>query len=120
MAESTGRLPPTPTDHKAANVHIAAKLGDPAAIRPNTAVIPIVKLNAHLRPKISHPNPQNTAPTSNPMFCASVNSGAFDGWNSFDTTGRIREVTIGHRLSLAQPNPITTKSCHWYRPMPIV
>jgi hypothetical protein len=22
-------------------------------------------------------------------------------------------------LSLAQPNPITTKSCHWYRPMPI-
>lgn len=26
---------------------------------------------------------------------------------------------MGQRLSLAQPNPITTNSCHWYRPMPM-
>lgn len=30
------------------------------------------------------------------------------------------DVAIGQRLSLAQPNPITTKSCHWYRPMPML
>ncbi|CAI7596455.1 unnamed protein product [Penicillium glandicola] len=92
MAESTGRFPPMQTDHKAANAQIAAKLGDPAATKPNTAVILIVELNVHLRPKTSHTNPQKTAPTSNSMFLASVNSGAFEGWNSFDTAGKIRDV----------------------------
>lgn len=53
MAESTGRFPPTPTLHKAAKQPIAAKFGEPAAIRPKTEVMPIVRLNAHRRPKRS-------------------------------------------------------------------
>ena len=32
---------------------------------------------------------------------------------------RISDVTMGHRLSLAQPKPTTTNSCHWYQPMPM-
>ena len=32
---------------------MAAKLGELAAIRPKTDVIPIVRLNAHRRPKMS-------------------------------------------------------------------
>ena len=51
MAESTGRFPPTPTDRNAANTPIAAKFGDPAAMKPKTAVTPVVRLNAHRRPK---------------------------------------------------------------------
>ena len=122
MAESTGRFPPTPTLHKAAKQPIAAKLGDPAAMRPKTEVMPIVRLNASRRPKISpkdishvlshtvlldaiHPKPQNIAPTSSPIFCARERSGAFEGWNSLFMAGRIKEVTMGQRLSLAQPNP---------------
>jgi hypothetical protein len=31
----------------------------------------------------------------------------------------MREVTMGQRLSFAQPNPTTTKSCHWYDPIPM-
>lgn len=53
MAESTGRFPPTPTLHKAAKQPIAAKLGEPAAMRPKTEVMAIVRLNAHRRPKRS-------------------------------------------------------------------
>ena len=53
MAESTGRFPPTPTLQRAANTPIAAKFGEPAAIRPKTDVIPMVKLKAHRRPKMS-------------------------------------------------------------------
>ena len=68
MAESTGRLPPTPKDQNAAKQPRAAKLGEPAAMRPQTAVMPIVRLNAHRRPKISHPKPQNIAPKSRPKF----------------------------------------------------
>jgi hypothetical protein len=71
-AESTGRLPPTPTLQRAAKLPMAAKLGLLAAIMPKTAVMPIVKLKAHRRPKTSHPKPQNTAPKRRPMFCASV------------------------------------------------
>ena len=48
IAESTGRLPPTPMLHSAANVATAAKLGEPAEMSPKTAVMPIVRLNAHL------------------------------------------------------------------------
>jgi hypothetical protein len=29
------------------------------------------------------------------------------GWNSALTAGKIKDVTMGHRLSIAQPNPIT-------------
>ena len=123
MAESTGRFPPTPTLHKAAKQPIAAKLGDPAAMSPKTEVMAIVRLNAHRRPKRSpvdvshvwvklwysatyvHPKPQNIAPTSNPIFCDNERSGGFEGANSLVTAGRIKEVTIGQRLSLAQPNP---------------
>jgi hypothetical protein len=43
--ESTGRLPPTPIDHTAANEHRAIKLGDPPAERANTPVIRRVRLN---------------------------------------------------------------------------
>lgn len=68
MAESTGRFPPTPTDHKAAKVPMAAKFGLLAAIIPNTAVIPMVRLKAHLLPNMSQPKPQNTAPKRSPMF----------------------------------------------------
>lgn len=82
IAESTGRLPPTPILHKAAKVPIAAKFGDPADINPKTEVIPIVKLNAHLLPKISQPNPQKIAPASNPMFCDRESRGGFEGENS--------------------------------------
>jgi len=72
MALSTGKLPPTPMDQSAAKIEIAAKFGLLAAIRPNTAVIPIVRLKAHRRPKMSHPKPQKTAPKSRPMFWARV------------------------------------------------
>ena len=122
MAESTGRFPPTPTLHKAAKQPIAAKLGEPAAIRPKTEVMPIVRLNAHRGPKRSprdvshaldhaivlldvHPKPQNIAPTNSPIFCDNERSGGFEGENSSVMAGRIREVTMGQRLSLAQPNP---------------
>lgn len=111
MAESTGRLPPTPTDQSAANTPIAAKLGDPAAIRPNTPVTPMVRLKAHRRPKMSHPKPQKTAPKRRPIFCDSVRSGARVGWNSFLTGVKMSDVTMGQRLSDAQPKPITMKSC---------
>ena len=122
MAESTGRFPPTPTLHKAAKQPIAAKLGEPAATRPKTEVMPIVRLNAHRRPKRSpadvshflghfavlhdiHPKPQNIAPTKSPIFCDKERRGGFDGENSLFIAGRINEVTTGQRLSLAQPNP---------------
>ena len=52
-----------------------------------------------------HPNPQNIAPTSSPIFCDNERSGGFEGENSLVIAGRIKEVTTGHRLSLAQPNP---------------
>lgn len=52
-----------------------------------------------------HPNPQNIAPTSSPIFCDNERSGSFEGENSLLIAGRIKEVTTGHRLSLAQPNP---------------
>ena len=97
---------------------IAAKFGLPAAIIPKTAVIPMVRLNAQRRPKMSQPNPQNTAPKRSPMFCDSVRSGGRSGSNSFLTGVNRRDVTIGQRLFIAQPKPITTKRFHWYRPMP--
>ena len=97
--------------HSAANVPIAAKLGDPAAMRPKTAVTPIVRLKAHRLPKISQPKPQKMAPTRRPMFWASVRKGARVGWNSFLTGVKISEVTMGHKLSEAQPKPMTMKSC---------
>ena len=122
MAESTGKFPPTPTLHNAAKQPIAAKLGEPAAMRPKTEVMPIVRLKANRRPKRSpfgvsivlnhavilndvHPKPQNIAPTSSPMFCDSERSGGFEGENSLIIAGRIKDVTTGQRLSLAQPNP---------------
>lgn len=64
----TGKLPPTPKLHNAAKHPRATKFGELAANIPKTAVIPNVKLNPHFLPKISHPNPQNIAPASNPMF----------------------------------------------------
>lgn len=135
MAESTGKFPPTPTLHNAAKTPIAAKSGEPAAMRPKTDVMPIVRLKAQRRPNMSpahisaslvemiglvHPKPQNIAPTSNPMFCERESRGGFVGENSFVIGVRINEVTIGQRLSLAQPKPPTTmNSCHWYLPIPI-
>ena len=90
IPESTGKFPPTPIDQNAAKVQIAAKFGEPAAMRPKTAVIPIHKLKAHLQT-----NPQNMAPTSSPMFCDSDNMGACDGMNSFLTGVKMSDVTIG-------------------------
>jgi len=94
MAESTGRLPPTPIDHNAAKQPIAAKFGEPAEIRPNTAVMPIVRLKAQRRPKISQPKPQNIAPSRRPMFRARESSGGWRWLNSRDTGFRINEVTL--------------------------
>jgi len=85
MAESTGKFPPTPKLHKAAKVPTAAKFGEPAAMRPKTAVIPKVRLKPHLRPKISHPKPQNIAPPSKPIFWASESNGGRFGRNSLAT-----------------------------------
>lgn len=82
MAESTGRLPPTPKLQKAAKTPMAAKLGLLAAISPHTAVTPSVRLNAQRRPKTSQPKPQKTAPASSPMFWAKLNSGGLGGLNS--------------------------------------
>jgi hypothetical protein len=72
MAESTGKLPPTPTDQSAAKTPMAAKFGLLAASMPKTDVIAIVRLKAHRRPKMSQPKPQKTAPNSRPIFWASV------------------------------------------------
>ena len=96
MALSTGKLPPTPNDQKAAKQPMAAKLGDDAAIIPQTAVTPRVRLKAHLRPKTSQPKPQKTAPHSKPMFCARVSRGGVLGWNSFRIGVKMRDVTIGY------------------------
>ena len=77
MAESTGRLPPTPTDHRAAKHPMAAKSGEPAEISPKTAVMPMVRLKAQRLPKISQPNPQNIAPNNKPIFWARDSRGGF-------------------------------------------
>ncbi len=53
------------------------------------------------------------------MFCESDSRGGRDGLNSLVMGVKIREVTIGQRLSLAHPKPTTMNSCHWYHPMPI-
>lgn len=106
---------------------MATKLGALAAIMPHTAVTPSVKLKAHRRPNTSQPKPQNRAPISRPMFCARVRRGGSltsnsfvigvslkrDRFSNFLTFGKdstlhfayIREVTMGHRLSLA---PVTS------------
>jgi hypothetical protein len=110
MAESTGRFPPTPTDHKAAKVPMAAKFGLLAATIPKTAVMPIVRLKAHRLPKISHPNPQNTAPKRSPRFWDRDRRGGLFGLNSLLTGVKINDVTMGHRLSIAHPKPMTMKS----------
>jgi hypothetical protein len=47
----------------------------------------------HLRPQISDPTPQKTAPTSKPMFCPSLRSGPLKV-NSLITGVNIRPVTI--------------------------
>ena len=52
-----------------------------------------------------HPKPQNIAPTSSPIFCDNERSGGSEGENSLVIAGRIKDVTMGQRLSLAQPNP---------------
>ena len=61
---------------------MAAKLGEPAEIKPNTEVIPIVRLKAHLLPKTSQPKPQKIAPANNPIFCDRESKGGFPGLNS--------------------------------------
>ena len=110
IAESTGKFPPTPTDHKAAKVPMAAKFGLLAAIIPKTAVIPMVRLKAHLLPKMSHPKPQNTAPKRSPMFWDKERRGGLVGLNSLATGVKINDVTMGQRLSIAHPKPMTMKS----------
>ena len=62
-----------------------------------------------------HPKPQNMAPTSSPIFCDNVRSGGFEGKNSLFIAGSIKDVTMGQRLSLAQPNPIERISIAGYR-----
>lgn len=110
LALSTGRFPPTPIDQSAAKLPMAAKVGLPAAANPNTAVMPMVRLKAHRLPKMSQPNPQNTAPTRRPIFWDRVRKGGLVGLNSLLTGVNISEVTIGQRLSIAHPNPMTMKS----------
>src|SRR3569833_4634006 len=95
MAESTGRFPPTPNDHKAAKTPMAAKLGAEAAIMPQKAVSPNVRLKAHLRPKMSQPKPQKMAPAKRPMFCDCVRSGGRGGPASLATGAKISDVTMG-------------------------
>jgi hypothetical protein len=63
------RFPPTPTDHKAAKVAMAAKFGAEPAIVPNTPVMQRVILKAQRRPMISLPNPHPKAPTRRPTAC---------------------------------------------------
>jgi hypothetical protein len=94
MAESIGRLPPTPTDHNAAKQPMTVKFGEPVEPRPKIAVMPIVKLEAQRRPKISQPKPQKLAPNSRPMFWARESSGGWRWLNSRDTGFRISEVTL--------------------------
>lgn len=115
----TGKFPPTPKLQSASKAPMAAKFGEEAAIRPKIEVIPMVKLKASRRPNISQPKPQKIAPNSSPMFCARVSKGGLEGLNSRETGFKMREVTIGQRLSEAQPNPTTTNNCHWYHPIPI-
>ena len=53
-AESTGRLPPTPTLQTAAREHKAMESGDAPAETANTPVIKSVRLKANLMPKYAH------------------------------------------------------------------
>jgi hypothetical protein len=113
-AESTGRLPPTPTLQTAAREHNVIESGDAPAETANTPVIKRVRLKdnldwrnkrtlpinfkrkekeAHLRPHTSDPTPQKTAPTSKPMFCPSLRKGPLKA-NSLTTGVRMSPVTI--------------------------
>ena len=46
----------------------------------------------NLPPQMSHPTPQNTAPTSNPMLCARMRNGPLNPANSSVTGLMIRPV----------------------------
>lgn len=68
IAESTGKLPPTPKLQKAANTPIAAKVGEPAAIRPQTPLNKKVRLNANFLPITSLEKDRNAAPANSPTI----------------------------------------------------
>ena len=92
-AESTGKLPPTPTLQTAAKEHSAIELGEPPAAMAKTPVMKSVMLKHHFLPQTSQATPQNAAPTRRPMFCPSLRNGPWKP-NSFTTGSRIRPVTI--------------------------
>jgi hypothetical protein len=119
MAESTGRLPPTPVDHAPAREVKAMKFDDPPAATAKTPVIRRVTLkdilricivkarrnftghwNPYLRPQISAPTPQNTAPIRRPTFCPSLRKGPLNE-NSLTTAGRMSPVTILARFIIS-------------------
>lgn len=85
-------MPPTPKLHRAAKQPRATKFGELAANIPKTAVIPKVKLNPHFLPKMSHPNPQNIAPASRPIFWARVRRGGRPTENSAAIAGRMSDL----------------------------
>ena len=88
--------PPTPAQVIVRREARLTKLGEPPAAKPKTAVARRVKLNDHLendatlinhvrmtdfkkidlRPQISHPMPQNMAPTRRPMLIPKDSKGA--------------------------------------------
>ena len=123
-AESTGGFPPTPTLSTAKSEHNAMSFGEAPAAVANTPVMKSVRLKhhlcvggdkqllhvrprimfefAHFRPQTSQPTPQNAAPTSRPMFCASLRNGPWK-LNSFTTGVKMRPDTIYVRLEYAAP-----------------
>lgn len=96
--------PPTPTPITANKEASATKLGAPPAASPNIPAMAKVMLKDHLGitwnindsrsvrkyllPQISHPSPQNTAPTRRPTFEASDRKGPLK-WNSLTTGARM-------------------------------
>ena len=128
-AESTGRFPPTPTLSTAKSEQSVMSFGEAPAAVANTPVMKSVRLKhhlcvggdkqllhvrsrsmfefAHFRPQMSQPTPQNAAPTSRPIFCASLRNGPWK-LNSFTTGVKMRPDTIYAELEYVAP----LRGCH--------
>lgn len=88
-AESTGRLPPTPTPSTASKEANVRKLDEPPAASPNIPAMRSVTLKDQRRPHMSHPKLQNAAPTNSPTFMARERNGPWKS-NSLMTGLKIR------------------------------
>lgn len=97
-AESTGRLPPTPTPSTARREARVTKFPEPPAARPNMPAMRRVRLKDHLRPQMSQPIPHTTAPTKRPMLDAKDKKGPLN-WNSLITGARMSPPMSCHRRS---------------------